>query len=68
VSNPCGLACTRRSRNQANERRGFMPWIRPPVRRRRSEAEYQETINKSKALLAAAEEAVRFASAAKKGQ
>jgi hypothetical protein len=30
------------------------------------EAEYQETINKSKALLAAAEEAVRFASAAKK--
>jgi anthranilate synthase component I len=45
-----------------------MPWIRPPVRRRRSEAEYQETINKSKALLAAAEEAVRFASAAKKGQ
>jgi anthranilate synthase component 1 len=32
------------------------------------EAEYQETISKSKALLAAAEEAVRFASAAKKGQ
>jgi anthranilate synthase component 1 len=32
------------------------------------EDEYQETINKSKALLAAAEEAVRFASAAKKGQ
>ena len=32
------------------------------------EAEYQETINKSKALLAAAEEAVRFASSAKKGQ
>ncbi len=32
------------------------------------EAEYQETINKSKALLAAAEEAVRFASAAKRGQ
>jgi anthranilate synthase component 1 len=32
------------------------------------EAEYQETINKSKALLAAAEEAVRFASAARKGQ
>jgi anthranilate synthase component 1 len=31
------------------------------------EAEYQETVNKSKALLAAAEEAVRFASAAKKG-
>jgi anthranilate synthase component 1 len=32
------------------------------------DAEYQETVNKSKALLAAAEEAVRFASAAKKGQ
>jgi anthranilate synthase component 1 len=32
------------------------------------EAEYQETISKSKALLAAAEEAVRFASAARKGQ
>jgi anthranilate synthase component 1 len=32
------------------------------------EAEYQETINKSRALFAAAEEAVRFASAAKKGQ
>ena len=32
------------------------------------EAEYQETISKSKALLAAAEEAVRFASAAKRGQ
>jgi anthranilate synthase component 1 len=32
------------------------------------EAEYQETVNKSKALFAAAEEAVRFASAAKKGQ
>jgi anthranilate synthase component 1 len=32
------------------------------------EAEYQETINKAKALLAAAEEAVRFASAAKRGQ
>ncbi len=32
------------------------------------EAEYQETVNKSKALLAAAEEAVRFASASKKGQ
>ena len=31
------------------------------------EAEYQETINKSRALFAAAEEAVRFASAAKKG-
>jgi anthranilate synthase component 1 len=33
-----------------------------------AEAEYQETVNKSKALLAAAEEAVRFASAAKRGQ
>lgn len=32
------------------------------------EAEYQETINKSRALFAAAEEAVRFASAAQKGQ
>jgi anthranilate synthase component 1 len=32
------------------------------------EAEYQETINKARALLAAAEEAVRFASAAKRGQ
>jgi len=32
------------------------------------EAEYQETINKARALLAAAEEAVRFASAARKGQ
>jgi anthranilate synthase component 1 len=32
------------------------------------EAEYQETINKSRALFAAAEEAVRFASAAKRGQ
>ncbi len=32
------------------------------------EAEYQETVNKSRALFAAAEEAVRFASAAKKGQ
>ncbi|HEX2761071.1 MAG TPA: anthranilate synthase component I, partial [Rhizomicrobium sp.] len=32
------------------------------------ESEYQETINKSRALFAAAEEAVRFASAAKKGQ
>jgi anthranilate synthase component 1 len=31
------------------------------------EAEYQETVNKSRALFAAAEEAVRFASAAKKG-
>jgi len=33
-----------------------------------AEAEYQETVNKSRALFAAAEEAVRFASAAKKGQ
>jgi anthranilate synthase component 1 len=33
-----------------------------------AESEYQETINKSRALFAAAEEAVRFASAAKKGQ
>lgn len=32
------------------------------------EAEFQETVNKSRALFAAAEEAVRFASAAKKGQ
>ena len=32
------------------------------------EAEYQETVNKAKALMAAADEAVRFASAAKKGQ
>jgi anthranilate synthase component 1 len=32
------------------------------------EAEYQETVNKAKALMAAAEEAVRFASAARKGQ
>ncbi|HKY18325.1 MAG TPA: anthranilate synthase component I [Rhizomicrobium sp.] len=32
-----------------------------------AEAEYQETINKSKALLAAAEEAVRFATAPKRG-
>ncbi|HEY4078569.1 MAG TPA: anthranilate synthase component I [Rhizomicrobium sp.] len=32
------------------------------------EAEYQETVNKSRALFAAAEEAVRFASAARKGQ
>ena len=32
------------------------------------EAEYQETVNKAKALMAAAEEAVRYASAAKKGQ
>ena len=33
-----------------------------------AEAEYQETVNKARALMAAAEEAVRFASAAKKGQ
>ncbi|MBI1329436.1 MAG: anthranilate synthase component I [Alphaproteobacteria bacterium] len=32
------------------------------------EAEYQETVNKAKALMAAAEEAVRFASSAKRGQ
>ncbi len=32
------------------------------------EAEYQETVNKAKALMSAADEAVRFASAAKKGQ
>jgi anthranilate synthase component I len=32
------------------------------------EAEYQETVNKAKALMTAAEEAVRFASAAKRGQ
>jgi anthranilate synthase component I len=32
------------------------------------EAEYQETVNKARALMAAAEEAVRFASAGKKGQ
>jgi anthranilate synthase component 1 len=32
------------------------------------EAEYQETVNKSRALFAAAEEAVRFASTANKGQ
>jgi anthranilate synthase component 1 len=32
------------------------------------EAEYQETVNKARALMAAAEEAVRFASAAGKGQ
>ena len=32
------------------------------------ESEYQETVNKAKALFDAAEEAVRFASAAKKGQ
>jgi len=33
-----------------------------------AEAEYQETVNKARALMAAADEAVRFASAAKKGQ
>jgi anthranilate synthase component 1 len=32
------------------------------------ESEYQETVNKAKALISAADEAVRFASAAKKGQ
>jgi anthranilate synthase component 1 len=32
------------------------------------EAEFQETVNKAKALMAAAEEAVRFASSARKGQ
>jgi anthranilate synthase component 1 len=32
------------------------------------EAEYQETVNKAKALMSAADEAVRFASAARKGQ
>ncbi len=32
------------------------------------EAEYQETVNKAKALMAAADEAVRYASAGKKGQ
>jgi anthranilate synthase component 1 len=32
------------------------------------EAEYQETVNKARALMAAAEEAVRFSTAAKKGQ
>jgi anthranilate synthase component 1 len=32
------------------------------------EAEYQETVNKARALMAAAEEAVRFATAPKKGQ
>jgi len=32
------------------------------------EAEYQETVNKAKALMTAADEAVRFASAARKGQ
>lgn len=32
------------------------------------ESEYQETVNKAKALMSAADEAVRFASAGKKGQ
>ena len=32
------------------------------------EAEYQETVNKAKALMAAADEAIRYASAAKRGQ
>ena len=32
------------------------------------EAEYQETVNKARALMAAAEEAVRFATDPKKGQ
>ena len=32
------------------------------------ESEYQETVNKAKALMSAAEEAVRFASASKRGQ
>jgi len=32
------------------------------------EAEYQETVNKAKALMSAAEEAVRFASTSRKGQ
>ncbi|GAA0534134.1 anthranilate synthase component 1 [Rhizomicrobium palustre] len=32
------------------------------------EAEYQETVNKAKALMSAADEAVRFASAGKRGQ
>ena len=32
------------------------------------EAEYQETVNKAKALMSAADEAVRFASSAKRGQ
>jgi anthranilate synthase component 1 len=32
------------------------------------EAEYEETVNKARALMAAAEEAVRFASAARRGQ
>jgi anthranilate synthase component 1 len=32
------------------------------------EAEFQETVNKAKALMAAADEAVRYASSAKRGQ
>jgi anthranilate synthase component 1 len=32
------------------------------------EAEYQETVNKAKALMSAADEAVRYASASRKGQ
>ena len=32
------------------------------------ESEYQETVNKAKALMAAAEEAIRFASASRRGQ
>jgi anthranilate synthase component 1 len=32
------------------------------------EAEYQETVNKAKALMSAADEAIRFASASRKGQ
>ncbi len=32
------------------------------------EAEFQETVNKARALMAAADEAVRYASAAKRGQ
>ncbi|MGH6827492.1 MAG: chorismate-binding protein, partial [Rhizomicrobium sp.] len=32
------------------------------------EAEYQETVSKARALMAAAEEAMRFASSGKKGQ
>ncbi len=32
------------------------------------EAEFQETVNKAKALMMAAEEAVRFATAGKRGQ
>src|SRR5712671_6089908 len=32
------------------------------------EAEYQETVNKARALMAAADEAVRYASSAKRGQ